>query len=210
MQEIVVSPISDTKEQIISVAERLFAERGFAGTTLRNIVSEAGVNLAAVHYHFGSKEDLFRSVVARFARPIVKQELALLEKLQAGHEVPSVEAILTALIKPCLEILTQDKNTLLVRAQFMGRCRTEPEPIQSIAAGEFAMTVEAFLDALQRTLPDQSRSQLQWKLDLVIAALIRVQTEAGQKAALLQSTDPEDIQNTTEQMVKFLSPGMRS
>jgi AcrR family transcriptional regulator len=57
-----VSSSADTKEQIITVAERLFAERGFAGTTLRNVVSEAGVNLAAVSYHFGSKEELFRGL----------------------------------------------------------------------------------------------------------------------------------------------------
>ena len=47
---------TDTKTQILNVAERLMAERGFAATTLRNVVSEADVNLAAVHYHFGSKE----------------------------------------------------------------------------------------------------------------------------------------------------------
>ena len=205
-----VTLTTDTKEQIISVAERLFAERGFAGTTLRNVVSEAGANLAAVHYHFGSKEDLFRAVVARFARPVVEQELALLEQLQAGHEVPLVEAILTALLKPNLEILAKDKDTLLVQGQFMGRCRTEPEPIKSIAAGEFAVSTEAFLDVLQRALPEQSRAQIHWKFDLVIAALIRVQTEAGQPFALLQTTDPEDIQNATEKLVKFLSPGMRS
>jgi AcrR family transcriptional regulator len=210
MQEIVVSLTTDTKEQIISVAERLFAERGFAGTTLRNLVSEAGVNLAAVHYHFGSKEDLFRAVVARFARPVVEQELALLEQLQAGQEVPSVEAILTALIKPNLEILAQDKDNLLVRAQFMGRCQTEPEPIKSVAAGEFAVSTKAFLDVLQRALPEQSRSQIHWKFDLVIAALIRVLAEAGQPFALLQNTNSQDIQNATEQLVKFLSPGMRA
>lgn len=210
MQEIVITPTIDTKERIISVAERLFAERGFAGTTLRNVVSEAGVNLAAVHYHFGSKEDLFRAVVARFARPIVEQELALLQQLQTEHPVPSVEAILTAMLKPCLEIFAQDQATLLVRAQFMGRCFTEPEPIQSIAAGEFAMSTEKFLDALQRTLPDQSRSQLSWKLDLVVAALIRVQSEAGQPFALLRGTEPEDIQTAIDQLVKFLSPAMRS
>lgn len=210
MQELVVTPTSDTKEQIINVAERLFAERGFAGTTLRNVVSEAKVNLAAVHYHFGSKEDLFRAVIARLARPIVEQELALLAELQAGNKVPSVEAILTAILKPCLEILAQDQDNLLTRARFMGRCRTEPEPIQSIAAQEFAASVEAFLDALQRALPEQSRSQLSWKLDLVIASLIRVQTEAGQPFALLQGTDPEDVQNAVEQLVRFLSPGMQS
>jgi AcrR family transcriptional regulator len=108
-QVILGTPTTDTKEKIINVAERLFAERGFAGTTLRNVSTEADVNLAAVNYHFGSKEELFRSVVARFARPIVEQELAMLKRLQAEKQVPSVEAVLTTLLKPCLEFLAQDK-----------------------------------------------------------------------------------------------------
>lgn len=201
---------TDTKEQILAVAERLFAEHGFAGTTLRHVVSEAGVNLAAVHYHFGSKEDLFRAVVARFARPVVERELNLLAELKAKSELPSVEAVLTALLQPSLEILSQDEDVRLVRAKFMGRCRTEPEPIQSIAHQEFAVATEAFLDLLQRVLPNQSRSQLSWKFDLVIAALIRVLTEAGQPYALLKSNSPEDIQTTTQYLVRFLSPGMKS
>ena len=210
MQKIVGTTTIDTKEQIINVAERLFAERGFAGTTLRNVISEADVNLAAVHYHFGSKEELFRAVVKRFARPIVEQELALLKQLQAGGQVPSIDAILTALFKPCLEFLAQDKEFLLVHTQFMGRCWTEPEPLKSIVEGEFSASIEAFLDVLQRALPDRSRSQLAWKFDLVIAALNRVQSEAGQPWALIQNTDPETIQSAIEQLVKFLSPGMRS
>jgi AcrR family transcriptional regulator len=210
MQAIVGTTTIDTKEQIISVAERLFAERGFAGTTLRNVISEADVNLAAVHYHFGSKEELFRAVVERFARPIVEQELALLKQLQAGGRVPTVEAILTAVLKPCLEFLARDKEFLLVHTQFMGRCWTEPEPLKRIVEGEFSASIEAFLDVLQRALPERSRSQLSWKFDLVIAVLIRVQSEAGQPWALIQSTDPEAIQSAIEQLVKFLGPGMRS
>jgi AcrR family transcriptional regulator len=210
MQKIVGTTTTDTKEQIISVAKRLFAERGFAGTTLRNVIGEADVNLAAVHYHFGSKEELFRAVVQRFARPIVEQELALLKQLQAGGRVPSVEELLTALLKPCLEFLAQDKEFLLVHTQFMGRCWAEPEPLKSIVEREFAAPREAFLDVLQRVLPEQSRSQLVWKLDLVIAALVRVESEAGQPLALLQSTDPESVQVAIDRLVKFLSPGMRS
>ncbi|GAQ00007.1 TetR/AcrR family transcriptional regulator [Leptolyngbya sp. NIES-2104] len=205
-----MTPSTDTKTQIITVAQRLFAEQGFAGTTLRNVVSEAGVNLAAVHYHFGSKEELFRAVVAQLARPVVERELSLLADLKAKPEVPSVEDILTALLKPNLEMLCQDEETQFVRSQFMGRCRTEPKPIQSIANEEFAAATEAFLDVLQRVLPEQSRSHLRWKFDLVIAVLVRVQTEAGQPHALLKSSDPSEIQATTEQLVKFLSPGMRS
>ncbi len=200
----------DTKEQILIVAERLFAERGFAGTTLRNVVSEAGVNLAAVHYHFGSKEELFRAVVQRFARPVVEQELKLLSELEAKAGRPSVEEILTAMVKPSLEILSQDDDRHSIRAQFMGRCRTEPEPIQSIAYDEFAPASKAFLETLQQVLPEQSLAQLGWKFDLVITALVRVLMEAGKPHALLKSNRPEDIQATTQQLVKFLSPGMRS
>ncbi len=199
-----------TKEQILTVAERLFAERGFAGTTLRHVVSEAGVNLAAVHYHFGSKEELFRAVVQRFARPVVEQELRLLSELKVASGSLCVEMILTAVLQASLEILSQDSDMRFIRAQFMGRCRTEPEPVQSIANGEFALISEAFVDTLQQVLPEQSRTQLSWKFDLVITTLIRVLMEAGKPHALLKSNRTEDIQATTQQLVKFLSPGMRS
>ena len=168
---------TETKEQILTVAERLFAEHGFAGTTLRTMASEAGVNLAAVQYHFGSKEELFRAVVARFARPVVERELRLLSELKSNSEFLSIETLLTAVVQPSLELLSEGENVRLVRAKFMGRCRTEPEPIQSIAHAEFAVAAEAFLDMFQRVLPEQPRSQLGWKFDLVISTLVRVLME---------------------------------
>ena len=201
---------TETKEQILTVAERLFAEHGFTGTTLRNVVSEAGVNLAAVNYHFGSKEELFRAVVARFARPVVERELRLLSELKSGSELPSIEALLTAVVQPSLEVLSEREDARLVQAKFMGRCRTEPEPIQSIAYAEFAVATEAFLDMFQRVLPEQTRSQLGWKFDLVISTLVRVLMEAGKPYALLKSNRPEDIESATQQLVAFLSPGMQS
>ncbi|MEO0408307.1 MAG: TetR/AcrR family transcriptional regulator [Cyanobacteria bacterium P01_A01_bin.135] len=200
----------DTKAQILNVAERLIGEKGFSGTTLRNIVSEAEVNLAAVHYHFGSKEELFRAVVERIAVPVVARQLSLLDQVQTDAKQPSVEDILTAFLKPPLEFVLGDEQFRLIRAQFMGRCRTEPEPIQSIAQQAFSASTTAFLDALQRALLDQSRSQLQWKLDLVIATLVRVQMEAGQPHALLRNAQPEDIQRAISELVMFLSAGMKT
>ena len=200
----------DTKTQILDVAERLMAEKGFSGTTLRNIVSEASVNLAAVHYHFGSKEELLRAVIQRIARPVVVRQLELLQQLKQQSNSPAVEELLTALLVPPFELIAQDDNSRMVRWQFMGRCRAEPEPVQSIARGEFSASLEEFLDALQRALPDQSRSQLTWKLDLAVASLIRVQTEAGKPQALLRSSQPQDIQYTIASLVKFLAAGMRA
>ena len=93
---------TDTKEQILNVAERLFAENGFAGTSLRSVIREAEVNLSAVNYHFGSKEGLFSAIVARTAQPIVKGELERLKQCQKEQKNPSVEAILEALLTPAL------------------------------------------------------------------------------------------------------------
>lgn len=200
----------DTKEQILNVAEHMIAERGFAGTTLRSVVRKAEVNLAAVHYHFGSKEELFRATVARIAQPVVEQELAALRQLQEKKESPSVEEILTVFLVSPLKLLMGDESSRIVRAQFMGRCRTEPEPIQSIAAQQFDASCQAFLDALQRALPNQSRSQLKWKFDLAIATLIRVQIEAGKPDAVLQSSQPKDMQKAVSQLVTFLAAGMRA
>ncbi|VEP14683.1 Transcriptional regulator [Hyella patelloides LEGE 07179] len=201
---------TDTKEQILNVAEKLFAENGFAGTSLRSVIREADVNLSAVHYHFGSKEELFRAVVVRTAQPIVKETLKRLAQCQAKYENPSVEAILEAFLTPPLQIILSSGDRSINCARFMGRSRTEPDSIRGIAEQEFQDIQEAYLDALGRSLPDLSRTELTWKLDLVIAVLLRVLTEARKPDALIQDNSPEGIQNTVSKLIDFLAPGMRS
>ncbi|MDY6783989.1 MAG: TetR/AcrR family transcriptional regulator [Cyanobacteriota bacterium] len=206
----VSSQTTDTKEQILNAAEWLFAEQGFAGTSLRGVIREAGVNLAAVHYHFGSKEELFRAVVSRIAKPVVAAQLQRLAHCQVCNEPPSVEAILEALLTPPLQIILSCEEHGMSRARLIGRCRTEPEPIQAIAKQEFQAMEQSFLDALQRSLADRSRTELSWKLDVAIAALIRVATEAGKSEALLEDNSPEEIQLTVSRLVQFLAAGMRA
>lgn len=201
---------ADTKKQILHVAERLFADQGFAGTSLRSVVREADVNLAAVHYHFGSKEGLYRAVVAHIAEQIVMAQLEQLSKCLNTSDPPHLEDILEAFLAPPLQVVMSAGEQRIYRARFMGRCRTEPDPIQAIAHKEFHRSEQAFLDILQRSLPDQSRTELAWKLDLVIAALIRVATEAGKPNALLQSNTPEDIQKTASRLVSFLAAGFQT
>ena len=77
----------DTKERILNAAERLFGEHGFAGTSLRAITKEAGVNLAAIHYHFGSKEALLLEALHRYAAPVNQQRLQLLQEVEDALEV---------------------------------------------------------------------------------------------------------------------------
>ena len=74
--------MSETREKILDTAERLIGEQGYAATSLRQIITEAGVNLAAVHYHFGSKEELLDAVVMRKAGPVNEARLAALDLVE--------------------------------------------------------------------------------------------------------------------------------
>lgn len=123
---------------------------------------------------------------------------------------PSVEAILRAYLAPAFEIVVYDQKTRPARAQFIGRCRTEPEPVQNIAAQQFDRGTEKFLDAFQRALPEQSRSQLKWKLDLVVTSLVRVLGESGKPGALLIGSTAEDIEGALAKLVAFVMPGLKT
>ncbi|MGB3693666.1 MAG: TetR/AcrR family transcriptional regulator [Spirulinaceae cyanobacterium] len=200
----------DTKEQILNVAEQLFAENGFAGTSLRSVIRKADVNLSAVHYHFGSKEELFHAVVARIAQPLVKEQLKRLAKCEAQNDPLRVEAILETFLTPALEVILDSGDRSLNCARFMGRCRLEPDSIREVADREFRRSQEAYLDALGRSLPNLSRQELTWKLDLIIAVLLRVLTEAKKPHALIQDDSPKTIKTTVSKLVAFLAPALRS
>ncbi|MGB3756052.1 MAG: TetR/AcrR family transcriptional regulator [Rivularia sp. (in: cyanobacteria)] len=200
----------DTKEQILNVAEAQFAEKGFAGTTLRGVIREAGVNIAAIHYHFGSKEELFVAVVRRAAQQIVTSQLKQLAKYENLDEPPSLENILEAFYGPPLRAIAQMGETGLIRAQFMGRCRAEPFPIQQLSEKEFDESHRRFLDILQRALPDQTRTELTWKLDLAIAIIIRTVNQIGQSNSLIEGGASEEVEIAISRLVKFVAQGMKN
>src|SRR3982750_4118509 len=97
---------ADTKARMLDAAEALFMEHGFEATSLRSITAAAGVNLAAVNYHFGSKEELFQAVLTRRLDPMNHARLSLLTRLEAAAapQPLSCEKILTALFVPALTL----------------------------------------------------------------------------------------------------------
>ncbi|MGB3513402.1 MAG: TetR/AcrR family transcriptional regulator [Microcoleaceae cyanobacterium] len=198
----------DTKEQILNAAEKLFASLGFAGTSLRAIIREADVNLAAIHYHFGSKEELFIAVIRRVAQPIVEEQLRQLTILEDSENLPSVPDILTAFIAPPLKMIQERSEQCLIHAQFMGRCRAEPYPIQKLADAEFRSSQQRFLYILAKVLPNQSPAELKWKLDLVVAMLVRVLSQIEQLELLSEKSSIEEIDNLVQRLVTFISYGI--
>ncbi|WP_232435775.1 TetR/AcrR family transcriptional regulator [Rivularia sp. PCC 7116] len=201
---------TDTKKQILNVAERQFAEKGYAGTTLRGVIKEAEVNIGAVHYHFGSKEELFIAVVRRVAKQMVPKQLQHLAKYENQNEPPSVENIMEAFFAPPLRMLSQMGKSGIIRAQFVGRSRVEPLPIQVLADKQFHESQQHFLDILQRAFPNQTRLELEWKLDLAVAVLIRTLNQIGQPGKLITGTSPEEIENAIARLVRFAAGGMKA
>ena len=93
--------MTSTQDCLLNAAEALFAEKGYAATSLRSIAARADVNLAATHYHFGSKEGLLAATVERRVAPINKARLAALDVLEAEGNF-TVESILQAFLQPLI------------------------------------------------------------------------------------------------------------
>ena len=160
----------DTKQRLLDTAERLFGERGYDAVSLRQVISEAGVNLAAVHYHFGSKEELLDHVVLRKVGPVNEARLAMLDQAEreaAGGPVP-VEAIVRAFMMPTVEVGRKSPQF----AKVMGRVVAEGH-IERIAAQHFRPMVERFVGAMARTLPSLSREELGWRVYFMFGAVSR-------------------------------------
>ncbi len=158
-----MTPQVDTKSKILNSAENLFGINGFESVSLRDITSDAGVNLAAVNYHFQSKDHLIDAVIARRIEPVNARRLELLDA--AGPE-PTVEKILEAFLRPMLEIRTE---TLI---PLMGRVLSNPDMfIDRIFNVHLAPVAARFAGELGRTFPALPKADIAWRLHFSVGVL---------------------------------------
>ena len=197
--------MSDTKCKILDVAERLFAEQGYAATSLRHIIAEAGVNLAAIHYHFGSKEELLDGLVARIAVPVNADRIARLDRLEAeaGDAMPAVEAILEAFLMPAAEMARQHPES----GKMMGRLHAEGLA-PTLVERHFKPTGKRFVEALRRAVPDLPDREFQWRAEFMIGAMAHSMVHAHVFGPD-DVPDPHDW-NRMSCLIVFLSGGFRA
>ncbi|HEY9713377.1 MAG TPA: TetR/AcrR family transcriptional regulator [Chroococcales cyanobacterium] len=195
---------TDTKQLILDVAERHFALYGFAGTSLRGIIKEAGVNVAAIAYHFGEKEEVFRAVIRRFATPVVAEQLRMLSQV----DETDLRSVLSAFYLPPLELVKSKGKASATLALFLGRVQTEPEPIFQIVDEQFADCRRRFIEAFRSSLRSPSEADLQWHfefmLSLIVCFLTR-QSEIRRRYSDLSEWKPEEA---AKRMVDFCLNGM--
>jgi AcrR family transcriptional regulator len=204
-----------TKQRILDTAESLFMEHGFEATSLRSITAAASVNLAAVNYHFGSKEELFQSVLTRRLDPMNHARLALLtrlEKAAAPHPL-SCEKILTALFVPALELARDPARGGKNFLRLLGRAYADPAPfIRQFLSSQYAQMITRFKAAFARALPELPRKELSWRLHFIMGALSY--TLAGTDALkLIAELNPHETDNDEillRRLAPFLLAGLKA
>ncbi len=163
-------PSDQTRTAILAAAERLYADRGFGDVTLRDIVAEANVNLAAVNYHFGSKDELIAELFVTRSLALNRErlrELRAAEERGNGHA--AVADILRALVGPSLRGCIGPERDRSTAARFMIRASIESvPPIRRIRNREIDH-LRKFVVALRRALPDRGEAELYWGLHFALA-----------------------------------------
>ncbi len=154
-----------TKERILETTERLLAEHGFEAVTLRDITTAAEVNVAAVNYHFGSKEKLFEEIQCRYVNPVNDERLRMLELATANGRVAGLREILEAFMRPFLFAVTRRKMCEQLFFKLMGRCIIDQQgDLPDVLLPPFEKVVESFTAALHVAEPDLPVETLLWRL----------------------------------------------
>jgi len=163
----------DTRERILDAAERLFMAHGYEGTSMRQITGDAAVNLAAVNYHFGSKESLMQEVFRRRLDWLNEERLRVLDEMEraAAGKPLKPSQIVDGFFGTLLRLADDDQRGGIVFLRLLGRTHTEPsEFIRAFLADEYAGVIERYQQALFRALPDVPRAEIVWRFHFMLGA----------------------------------------
>ncbi len=198
-------PSPSTKDRILDAAERLLAAHGFEATSLRAITTEADVNLAAVNYHFQSKDALIRAVIARRIGPVNQTRLAMLDAIEtaAGDGPLPIGAVIEAFIKPVIELRIGAKAF----APIMGRVFSENAAfVERFFRDHLYVVAQRFTAAFERAVPGMPREEVLWRVFFVIGAVAQTLV-LGDLLKIFSGglCRTEDVEGIVKRMVTFFT-----
>jgi AcrR family transcriptional regulator len=160
-----------TKAQVLAAAERLFALHGFQNVSVRDITAEAGVNLASVNYHFGSKDALLFEIFRRRTAELNRERARMLHEAADRHGgKPPVREILRALFEPPLRWSTPESGRG-ISVQFIIRARSEGTEAMREALRTDVSHLRRFADALIGARPDLPKEEVYWRLHFCLGMI---------------------------------------
>jgi AcrR family transcriptional regulator len=207
-----VKPQHETRTRILDAAEELFMQQGFGGTSMRLLTTKAGVNLAAVNYHFGSKDALIEAVFRRRLDPMNAARIAALDEIEAGG-APNLEAIIRAFISPGLRMMEDAKGGGRNFIRLLGRTYTEPaKGIRQLIGQMYAPAMQRYKAALERALPQMPREELVWRMHFLFGTLAYT-LAATDTVQLIAGSKPEDRYDARlleDRLTAFMTSGLNA
>lgn len=203
----------DTATRILDVAERLFVEHGFEATSLRMITQQAEVNLAAVNYHFGSKDALFESVFMRRLTPLIAACLAELDGMEAQFGTLTPEQLVMAFIRPCLALSKDPSRGGALFVRLLSRTLVENHRLlRETLSQQYSVFVQRFGKAFHRALPALGQEDLAWRMHFAFSVMFNA--FAGNdvlkifvRSQIVSARDPDMI---VKHLVPFVVAGLTS
>ena len=203
--------VDGTRDRIVQIATNLFAANGFHSVSLRRLTQEAGVNLASVSYHFGSKEGLIAAIFARYCEPMMAHRRELLLGCAEKRGRPSIlDQIIEAFIVPALVTSDEADRSTFTRLRAV-LAHENNELAHELISKYFDATSTLFVEALHRHVPHLSREDVLWRFHFLLSALyyttvnpMRIQLLSGGKI------DPTNQRKAVREMVKFVAAGFRA
>jgi len=208
-----VKPEHETRTRILDAAEELFMQHGFEGTSMRQLTSKAGVNLAAVNYHFGSKDALIEAVFRRRLDPMNVERIAALERIEREAEGRALtsESIIRAFIGTGLRMIEDSRGGGRTFIRLLGRTYTDPaKPIRALIGQLYAPAMARFKAAFERALPQMPAEELNWRMHFMFGTLAYTlaATDTVQLIAGCKPEDRYDAKLLEERLTAFLASGL--
>ena len=198
-----------TKDRILGAAEELFAQHGFAATSLRQVTGLAAVNIAAVNYHFGSKENLVNEVFRRRMDEMSAERLAALKTAIDKHP-GELEPVLAAFIEPALA-LAQDRNGGGAFVRVIARAYAEHnESLRRFLSDQYGHVLRHFGKALAACLPGIDKDSLYWRLDFLAGALTYAMSDFGMIKRPSGASEAAHRARAARELIRFAAAGLQA
>lgn len=200
----------DTKQRILDAARTLFAERGFPATSLREITKLADVNLAAVNYHFGSKDGLLKELVFECIEPINAERIRLLDAAEAaaGEQPVELRTLIHSFIEPAVRELCEMSSDMPC---VLSRLHHEPHAgLEEIMGEILAPTIARFIAATHRSLPHRTPEELLIRGHFMVGSMLHLLDFKCEELMPIPGVNKEVISDydfRLEQLVSFCTAG---
>ncbi|KDE39373.1 putative transcriptional regulator for fatty acid degradation FadQ, TetR family [Nitrincola lacisaponensis] len=194
-------------------AEALFAEQGFTETTMRQITSAADVNLAAVNYHFRSKQGLVNAVCERLMEPLCAEiETALADRLLDSSPV-RIEELLEILMRALLNVSQINTYSLSVFMRLLELAYMKnQEELREFFVTEYWHRLQTFLDCLRKDAAPMEDNEFFWRLHFLLGSIVFTLSNYHMLLTLEKSSfkDSAEIERILHRMIPVLAAGMQA